>query len=107
MPQSQNPPAGDVDVDVGSGGREVPERERAVLVQQNSVTRTVSVMMPVTLLAALNEADLERTVRVLLELTQASWAEVDVAVGILVDRHDVSDRTRATAARCCGARTAR
>ena len=44
----------DVDVDVGRGGGEVPERERAVLVQQRG-DECVSVRMPVTLLAALNE----------------------------------------------------
>ena len=94
-----------VDVHVGSGRRVVPERQAPCSCSTVEIA-PVSVMMPVTLEAALND--------LIFSGRWAYWAraarnnvDVDVPVGILRDGDDGGQGIRARAARCCGARKGR
>src|SRR5690606_10890408 len=79
-----------LDIDVGAGGGEVPEGERAVLMQQPG--DRVGVAEDAGDVARRTERpDLERPIAVRLEFSP-KLVLVDVAIGVLVDRHDISDR---------------
>ncbi len=79
-----------LDVDVGGGGGEVPERERAVLVQQRR--DAVGVADDAGDVGGRAErADLQRAVGELGE-PLAQVVEAHPAVGVLADDHDVGDR---------------
>ncbi len=79
-----------VDVDVGRGGGEVPERQRAVPVQQGR--DRVGVADDSGDVARRGErADLHRAIVVADEF-RFQRRRVDVAVGVLRDDHDVGDR---------------
>ena len=90
--------AAHLDVHVRPGRREVPERERAVAVQQHGDgTRVREDAGDVRRRGERPDAD--RPVGRLLERALEP-REVDVAVGVLVDRDDIGDRFAPRAARC-------
>ncbi len=79
-----------VDIDVGRRGGKVPEAERSVLVEERGDRRGVGHDAG-DVRCRRERADLQRSVRVLLEL-DAQVVAVHSPVGVLPDHHHVGDR---------------